>query len=153
MSKRRMSPLIEKYYKAWIDGPTLFNHPNDEERFYRFVKACVRYGRKRRNGQWLRHFLEEDLRDKYDAEYTEQQIQNAVSLFDHLVDYENVSFPDHVLEMRDPYEVEAQLERIQKNGGFPALSEEAVNRILEKNFGSQWKKLWKQKVGIFGGNE
>lgn len=41
--------------------------------------------------------------EKYDDEYREDLIQNAVSLFDNLMDFCRVTFPDHVLEMRDPY--------------------------------------------------
>ena len=53
MPKYTMSSLIRKYYESWLNGPTLFDHPNDEERFYRFTKACLKYGRKHYDGQWL----------------------------------------------------------------------------------------------------
>ncbi|MDO9333241.1 MAG: hypothetical protein Q7T57_01800 [Dehalococcoidales bacterium] len=39
-------PTVRMYYEKWIKLPTFFTgHPSDEERFYKFVKACVRYAR------------------------------------------------------------------------------------------------------------
>ena len=134
MTEYKMPPLIYKYYESWINSSTLLDDHSDRERFYRFAKACVRYGRTIRNGQWLRHFLERDLAKKFVKEYTEYEIQRAVSLFDHLIDYHRVNFPDAVLEMRDPYLVEAELQRVMK-------SEEKIKGIMLKNFGE-----WKSKI-------
>ncbi len=37
---------VRKYYEGWIDIPTAFTgHFTDEERFYKFVKACVQFAR------------------------------------------------------------------------------------------------------------
>ena len=60
-----MSPLINKYYRNWINGTKLFGDLADESRFYLFVKACIKYSRKPVNGIWLKSHLEKDLRDKY----------------------------------------------------------------------------------------
>lgn len=59
----RMPKLIEKYYLAWVNGPTLLEHALDKDRFLRFVKACIRYSRQALHEGWLRYFLERDLRD------------------------------------------------------------------------------------------
>lgn len=32
---------IEWKYQEWVNGPTLFGHPLDQERFYKFVWACL----------------------------------------------------------------------------------------------------------------
>lgn len=133
-----MPPLIYKYYESWINSTTLLDDHSDRERFYRFAKACVRYGRTIRNGQWLRHFLERDLAKKFVKEYTEYEIQRAVSLFDHLIDYHRVNFPDAILEMRNPYSVKAELQRIKKADGSHFYSEDKIKDILNKNFG-EWK--------------
>ena len=34
---------VSKYYNQWIHGATLFDHPLDRERFFKFVKACINY--------------------------------------------------------------------------------------------------------------
>ncbi len=146
MAKYTMSSLIKKYYESWLNGPTLFDNPNDVERFYRFTKACIRYGRKHRNGHWLRHFLKKDLWEKYDDEYREALIQNAVSLFDNLMDFCRVTFPDHVLEMRDPYLVTDKLRSIQKIDGTPRYSEEEIDNILNDYFGVGWEEKRKRRM-------
>ena len=147
MAKYKMSPLIKKYYESWLNGPALFDHPNDEERFYRFTKACLRYGRKHLNGQWLRYFLRKDLLEKYDDEYAEYQIQNAISLFDHLMDFSRVSFPDHVLEMRNPYLSAEGLRSILRRDRKPRYSEEEIHNILNNNFGAGWENKKKMFYG------
>ena len=129
-----MSRLVEKYYRSWINGPTLFDHPNDRDRFYRFVKATMRYARSQPNGQWLRHFLEKDLSSKYDKRYVESEIQMAVSLFDNLIDYHRVEFPDPLIEMRDPYLVEDALRRLKKHDGTDIYSDKHIQNLLQRNF-------------------
>jgi len=143
-----MPPLIEKYYRRWINSPTLFG-PHDIEWFYRFVKASIRYGRCRRDGQWLRYFLEKDLPLKYpDTEYVEKQIKEAVTLFDHFIDYRSTSFPNDLLEMRDPYAVKLELLRIRNADESPKYSREQVESILAQNFGTDWETKWREKYGL-----
>ena len=149
MQKQHMPQLIEKYYRAWINSSTLFSHPNDEQKFYQFVKACLRYGRKRRNGQWLKYFLEKDLKEKYVDDYYEEQLQNAILLFDHFMEYERTKFPNHVLEMRNPYLVKQELVSIVKSDGTSYYSQEAIDKILIKYFGPNWEIEWQENAGIF----
>lgn len=138
--KYRMSPLIRKYYQSWLNGPTLFDHPNDEERFYRFTKACLKYGRKHYDGQWLRYFLRQAPLEKYGDDYREYLIKEAVSLFDRLMDFGRVSFPNHSVEMRNPHLVANQLRTILKRDRSPVYSEEEITNILDNNFGTGWNK-------------
>jgi hypothetical protein len=131
-----MSPLIGKYYQAWVEGPTLFEHWSDCDRFYRFVKACARYGRKVRNGGWLREHLEQDLALKYtDRSCIERLIQNAATLFDSIMDYERVDFPLVVLEMREPYAVKLELHSYIKSDGTPRYTDEEIDSMLVEHFG------------------
>ena len=42
------SPKVRSYYEQWAQSPTVFSgQPLDEERFYKFVKACVKYAKAR----------------------------------------------------------------------------------------------------------
>ena len=34
---------VKYYYKWWINAPTLLEHSQDRELFYKFVKSCVEY--------------------------------------------------------------------------------------------------------------
>ena len=134
--KKKMSRIVSKYYYAWINGTILFGDFSDEQRFYRFVKSCIRYCRSRVNGYWLRGYLEKDLPGKfYDTEYREQVIQKAVSLFDHIVDCENTPFPDHLVEMTNPALVKMQLRSFETFDGKRYYSDEQMDEIVTKNFG------------------
>ena len=84
---------VQKYYKNWIltSNPLLSEH--DIYKFYQFVKVVLKSsGSRFWNGPRLRYFLERDLNEKYqDKDYMQIQIRNAISIFDHLKDYEKVS--------------------------------------------------------------
>lgn len=151
--KFRMSKLIEKYYLVWINGPTLLEHPLDRDRFFRFVKACIRYSRQELHEGWLRYFLERDLQKRYtNAQYREELITEAVILFQHILDFNKVTFPDPVLEMRNPYAVKLQLQRYyytDKDGKRrPTYSEDEIEKILKDNFGASWEENYRKKLGL-----
>ena len=149
----RMPKLVEKYYSVWINGPALLGHPLDNGRFYKFVKACLRYSRKRVHEEWLRYFLERDLKERYTNEqYRDELISELMILFQHILDFNRVSFPDHVLEMRNPYLVKMELERyhyIDENGSEKSLhSDSQIERILADNFGASWREDYRRKIGL-----
>ena len=145
-----MSPLVTKYYNEWLSAYTLLGHPNDEEKFYRFVKACTTYCRRSKlSGHWLRHFLSRDLPTKYaDPEYIEQQIQLAVSKFDTILDYDRVKFPDHVLEMRNPFSVMFAMQTLRKGDGSSLYSQKEINKALVDNFGPNWRQNYLKRADI-----
>jgi len=148
-----MPRLIEKYYLAWLNGATLLEHPLDRDRFFRFIKACIRYSRQGLHEGWLRYFLERDLCERYtDSEYREKIISEVIIVFQHVLDFNKVSFPDPVLEMRNPYLVKMTLERYYytgRNGSRrPVYSADEVERILRDNFGSSWKENYRRKYGL-----
>lgn len=133
--KKKMSKIVSKYYLDWLNGTKLFGDLSDEQRFYRFAKSCIRYCRSRVNGHWLRGHLEEDLSHKYpDEEYREEVIQKAVSLFDHIMEYENTQFPDHLVEMNNPTLVKMQLRGYETFDGNRSYSDKKIEEILSNNF-------------------
>ena len=152
-AKYRMPKLIEKYYLVWVNGPTLLEHPLDRDRFFRFVKACIRYSRQELHEGWLRYFLERDLQKRYTNEqYREQLISEVVILFQHILDFNKVGFPDPVLEMRNPYLVKMALERYyytDRNGiRKPAYPKDKIEKILTDNFGPSWEENYRRKYGL-----
>jgi len=100
MVQYKMTVRVKRYYRKWIDSSHPLFCSNDVAKFYRFAKACARHGGVRHwNGHRLRYFLERDLPQKYsDPEYVEQQIRQAVSIFDHLMGYERTGWYDHDIE-------------------------------------------------------
>ena len=95
MGHRKMSIIVSRFYQAWLNGDKLFENYHDIQRFYKFVKACMKYCKSPKpNGQWLRHYLKKDLLEKFhDNELAEEYTQKAVSLFDHLRDYHLTNLP------------------------------------------------------------
>ena len=153
VAKYRMPKLIEKYYLVWINGPTLLEHPLCRDRFLRFVKACIRYSRQELHEGWLRYFLERDLPKRYtNAQYREELITELVILFQHILDFNKVSFPDPVLEMRNPYSVKMVLGRYyytDKDGNRRRVySENKIEKILTDNFGLSWEEDYRRKYGL-----
>lgn len=151
-TKYQMSKLIEKYYLAWVNGPTLLEHPSDRDRFFSFVKACIRYSRQKVHETWLRYFLERDLPRYADEQYREHLILEVIILFQAILDFNEVSFPDPILEMRAPYAVMLALKRYyrtDRNGNKkPAYSKDEIEKILTDNFGSSWEEDYRRKYGL-----
>jgi hypothetical protein len=150
-----MHELIEKYYRVWINGPTLMEHSLDRDRFYRFVKACIRYSKHWNakqdiHGSWLRYFLERDLPKRYtNKQFREKIIREIVILFEDILDFNKTLFPDHILEMRDPYSVMGQLRmqaHIDKDSNRrPIYSDNEIEKILADNFGPSWREGYQRK--------
>ena len=146
-----MSSLIERYYLRWVNGPDLLGHPLDCNRFCQFVKSCLRYSRRKRDlsGSWLGYFLDRDFRQRIvDDQAREEVISEAAILFEHLIDFSKVSFPDHVLEMRNPYLVKLSLEGWVYPDGRPVYPQEKIERILAENFGESWREDYLKKIGL-----
>ena len=146
-SKYKMSKLIEKYYKTWVNGPALLGDINDNERFYRFIKACIHYSKRNINEVWLRHFLERDVKGEPGNKYSDKKIQEITILFQRILDFHATTFPDHVLEMTNPYLVSLQLHRL-RGIDKPYLPEEEIEKRITDNFGANWRDDYKKKFGL-----
>lgn len=58
----------------------------------------------------MRYFPERDLQKRYTNEqYRDQFISEVVILFQHILDFNKVSFADPILEMRNPYMIKCHL--------------------------------------------
>ena len=151
-ANHKMPELIEKYYKGWIKWPTLLQAHPDRERFYRFVKACIRYSRRNIDTGWLRYFLERDLAKRYSEQYRDEIIAEILILFERILDFNKTSFPDHILEMKNPYAIYGVLRRygyVDKDGKEkPYYSDAKIEKILRDNFGPSWREDYRRKHGL-----
>ena len=89
---------VRKYYDMWISSPTLLDHPMDEKRFYKFVKACIDYAghenvARKLDTSILRLHLYDDLHDRCSKEYYDEITHKIIVLFEHLPNYEDTAFP------------------------------------------------------------
>lgn len=85
----KLSPLVQKAFDQWIKADTWYKaHPNDEERFYRFVWAAVRVSR---NGgpseQDIRDLIHQEWDGKMDPGYLDDEALRASSLYRSLYDF------------------------------------------------------------------
>ena len=98
--------LIAIYYDRWIHGETLFANFHAKERFYKFVKACVRYvknlkfvkrqeGWKRLDIDILKAHLYDDLAELREKNYDayDETVFKIICLFETLLEYEKTSLP------------------------------------------------------------
>jgi hypothetical protein len=76
---------IEDAYQAWIGSPKLFGHWADENRFYKFVWACVDNSSGAPNEADFADRLERDTGLKRDEQnYPHYYVSKAQSLYNHL---------------------------------------------------------------------
>ena len=147
-----MAGLIQKYYKNWINTNTLIIDGADEYEFYKFVKACKKYDRKKRNGRktwdvgYLKCQLEKDFKNRFIKDYRKDLISNIIDKFQTIIEYEKAEFPNYILEMRNPYRVKDALLRLIKLDGSQYYSDDEISKRLEKNFGKDWKEIWYKKI-------
>lgn len=89
---------VQNHFDKWIDSPTLLDHTLDRERFYRFVRYCVKFARSRVRNKPLQSILKADLfresliekcKIRSSEKLNPDIVSQAVSLFSRLVEYEN----------------------------------------------------------------
>ena len=132
--KLPMTSLMLKYYQQWLNTPTLLDNPRDCDKFYQFVRACIHYGRKRRSGSWLRPFLEKDLAGRLPPEESDRLIREAVSIFDCIAEYESITFPDPMVEMKTPVSVKVAMRSVLRRDGKRFYSDEDIQQYIKENF-------------------
>jgi len=131
----KMPEMIQKYYRAWINGRTLLEDYADRERFYKFIKACRRYARQNIDVEWLHYFLERDMRKGYNERYRDESINKILVLFSHILEFNKTIFPDYIIEMKNPYLVYGSL----RSYGY---SDDKTEKILRDNFGASWREKY-----------
>lgn len=140
----KMTPLMKKYYNRWINTPTLLGNPHDEDKYFQFIKACIKYGRMRRSGSWLRGFLEKDI-NRFCGEYKQNLISRAVSIFDCIVEYENIEFPVPLVEQRDPASVSIAMSQLIRGDGTRFYTDQEIEAFIQQCFKRASKEMNSEK--------
>ena len=123
----------------------MLEHPLDRRRFYCFVKACIRYSRTKLHGGWLRYFLEKELPATYPTpilgrDFREELISEVADLFERILEFNKAGFPNHSLEMRNPFKVMGHLL-------FHNKPREEIEEILVDYFSPSWREDYDKKYG------
>ncbi len=138
--------IIDIYFLNWIRQDTWDSfHWLDMERFYKFVKAIKKYARSKYGPKIYKNIIKAAKKEhpNLNEAHVEEKARYFSSIVHQILDYESTSFPDPIVEMRNPYEVWRHLHKIQvtdKKGNLrPLYTEEEIEAILSKNFGSDWR--------------
>jgi hypothetical protein len=85
---RPFSPIVHRAFDAWINRETWYRgNPQDEQSFYAFAWAFLRYaGREPGQGE-LRDRILELKTGKFEAEYLHRLASEYDTLFRHLYDF------------------------------------------------------------------
>lgn len=143
------SKIVDRYFLRWITPSTWFTyHPLDMERFYQFIKAIKRYSRCSYGPKIRKNIIK--AAKKEHPNFTDDLIEEMADDFSarvhQILEYESVPFPHPYVEMRNPYSVSLYLHSIQipdKKGDLrPLYGEAEIEKILERNFGCDWRKRW-----------
>lgn len=145
--------VIDRYFLSWICPDTWDTfHPNDMERFYKFVKAIKRYARSNYGPKIYQNIIKAVRKEhpNLNEEHIEEMARKFSSIVHKILDYESTPFPDPIVEMRNPHFVSLRLRSIQiadKKGNFHSFyTEKQIEEILAKNFGSDWRERSLQRI-------
>jgi hypothetical protein len=121
------------------------NDLSDLSKFYKFIKALKRYSRSNYRHR-IKSIIVSAVRSEHPSlsnEHINKMASEYTSIANHILDYEESPFPDHLLEMRNPHVVYLILGSIQKRDRHgelvPFYNERQINDILESNFGLDWR--------------
>jgi len=106
MTRRKwdLPPIVRRYFDAWISLDTWDSfHALDMERFYRFVKAVVRYSRHQRpSSTRIRAFIIERWKGQREEAELNKEADHVAELYQTLLEYERTTgFPDPLIERKD----------------------------------------------------
>src|SRR5262249_51541995 len=99
-SRRYFSPMVDNALLRWLNGPSWdIAHPNDAERFYRFLRALVEYRRRyARDVPWQEGFsavlarAARDIHQTYDEDFLRERVERLTRRAAVIFDYEDVPF-------------------------------------------------------------
>ena len=132
-----MPPLIESYYKRWLAGADLIEHPKDIERFYQFVKAYVAFWRRSYELD-LGKCLDQDLKERFpNPDVRSKTVWKLDVLFDHLVAFSRgrFLFPDPYIGPTSRALLSLHLSSFIDGAGKPAYTREQIENELDARFG------------------
>lgn len=141
MPKHKLSPVVSRYFDAWICRDTWdSHHPLDTEQFYRFVKAVAKYNRQKPLPATIHAAIMNRWKGRRSHRQLKEKADHFSELYAVLLDYERTKgFPDALIERRDIVKFHLKL-----SGRSGAL----YTSMMTKAWGRDWKnKLEKALSG------
>jgi hypothetical protein len=139
VDKSLLSPVVERYLQAWIGVESWHtNHGHDLSRFYRFVRAVMRYSKAPITGGDLRAILLKRFSSEFNREYLAKVVDRYCSLFEDLYAFskDKSPFPDVVIE-------KLNISRYYHTIVFRSNDDESY---IETKMSHDWGDDWKEKL-------
>jgi hypothetical protein len=133
--------MVKRYFDAWIRQSLWY--ANDDQYFYKFCQAAVRYGkrsglRKGTRGRLSEVEVKESIlvawRGKLDADFLEDRANHYASLFTVICQAFLTPFPDMLIEKRSPVYTYYALYR-----KYGPEEQEQIGRIMKEEWGDGWE--------------
>ena len=132
----KLSPLVNKYFLAWINSSTWnTGHDADRRRFYKFVKAVVKYSQKRPSSGTVRRLILAHGKGKLEESVLDSEAAEYASLYDSILGFADIQFPDPLVERKN-----ASSHYFGLCAAFGPEAEDRIDKIMKREWGSDWKK-------------
>lgn len=141
----KLSRVVNRYFEAWISQNTWnSSHWLDNERFYRFVKAIIRYSRRKPTENDIRYKIMEIYKGKLDEEFLYEEAERFTYKYSIILAYERTKdFPNPIIEKNNIFSYYFHLRPHYHN------NTKELERIMAEVWGKEWKKkLEEKKKGI-----
>jgi hypothetical protein len=132
----KISKVVGRYFEAWIALDTWDSfHPLDLQRFYRFVKAVVRYSRKPPSSGDVHALITARWNKQRPVDALERAADRYAEIYETLMNYERTrGFPDALIERTSIVKFHGQLSS-QDNSNA-----QHIERIMSHVWGKDWQK-------------
>ena len=134
----KISKVVGRYFDAWITLDTWDSfHPLDMQRFYRFVKAVVRYSRNPPSPSDVRALITARWHDQRPVDALDQAADRYAAIYETLISYEKTGgFPDALTERTSIVKFHGQL----------SSQENSSAQHIETTMSHVWGKDWQKKL-------
>ena len=150
----KLSPVVSRYFDVWIINDTWDSgHRLDRERFYRFVKAVVRYSRKIPSPGDIQELIEQQWQKTRSPKALQAAADEFSSLYQTLIEYERINdFPNAMIERKNIrsfyHRLIREYEIIQKGKRIPEKpSKHHIDDVMTR----VWGKSWRSQLNLCGG--
>jgi hypothetical protein len=131
----KLSPVVHRYFEAWIHRNTWDSyHSQDNEKFYRFIKAIARYSRRVPSPADIYTLIVERWKGQRDSAKLDETAERFADLYQTLMDYEKTGgFPDPLIERTDIVKYHLELSVHSRD------NRQHVNMTMTDVWGKDWR--------------
>jgi len=130
-----MSPVVNRYFQHWLLHDSWHSgHWADMERFFKFVKAVLRYSKKRPSDSEVRDRIME--REGLPQDDLEKRASHFAGLYAHILEFVGVGFPDALIEKTNIQRYHFSLEAALGHRNQAQIAE-----AMQREWGDDWRTM------------